>query len=184
MQGILCTSISDHYAIFHVAGNAENDSRGGDIQPVLQRNCCQRNVNKFISEVKEIEWLGVTEMDDAQLAYSAFHKLLAEKYSSRFPFKKIAKRYYHNKPWLTTGLKESIKVKNKLYVKKFKGGNTEEKCEQYRIYRNKLNHIMRSAERKHYLDLLNEHKSNLKKSWQILKMVINKKNYTLVCTKF
>ena len=114
MQGILCKSISDHYAIFHVAGNAENDSRGGDITPVLQRNYCQRNVNKFINEVKEIEWSGVTEIDDAQLAYSAFHKLLAEKYSSCFPFKKIAKRYYHNKPWLTTGLKESIKIKNKL----------------------------------------------------------------------
>ena len=86
MQGILCTSISDHYAIFHVAGNAENDSRGGDIQPVLQRNYCQRNVNKFINEVMEIEWSGVTEMDDAQLAYSAFHKLLAEKIFLMFSF--------------------------------------------------------------------------------------------------
>ena len=79
MQGILCTSISDHYAIFHVAGNAENDSRGGDITPVLQQNYCQRNVNKFINEVKELDWSGVAEMYDAQLAYSAFHKLLAEK---------------------------------------------------------------------------------------------------------
>ena len=122
-------------------------------------------------------------MDDAQQAYSAFHKLLAEKYASCFPFKKIAKRYYHNKPWLTADSKESIKIKNKLYVKRFKGGNTEDKCEQY-IYRNKLNHIMRTAERKHYLDLLIEHKSNLKKSWQILKRVINKRKYTPVCTKF
>ena len=43
---------------------------------------------------------------------------------------------------------------------------------------------MRTAERKHYLDLLNEHKSNLKKSWQILKMVMNKRKCTPVCTKF
>ena len=43
---------------------------------------------------------------------------------------------------------------------------------------------MRTAERKHYLDLLNEHKSNLKKAWQILKMVINKRKYTPICTKF
>ena len=73
---------------------------------------------------------------------------------------------------------------NKLYVKRLKGGHTEDKCEQYRIYRNKSNHIMRTAERKHYLDLLNEHKSNLNKSWQILKMVINKRKCTPVCTKF
>ena len=43
---------------------------------------------------------------------------------------------------------------------------------------------MRTAERKRYLDLLNEHKSNLKKSWHILKMVINKRKYTPICTKF
>ena len=184
MHGILCTSISDHYAIFHIAGNAENASYGADISPILQRNYGQRNINNFLNEVNEIEWSGITEMDDAQQAYSAFHKLLAEKYVSCFPFKKIAKRYYHNEPWSTSGLKESMKIKNKLYVKRLKGRNTEVKCEQYRIYRNKLNHIMRTAERKHYLDLLNEHKSNLKKSWQILKMVINKRKCTPVCTKF
>ena len=43
---------------------------------------------------------------------------------------------------------------------------------------------MRTAEQIHYLDLLNEHKSNLKKSWQIRKMVINKRKCTPVCTKF
>ena len=79
-------------------------------------------------------------------------------------------------------LERIYKNKKKMYVKRFKGGNTEEKCKQYRIYRNELNHIMRSAERKHYLDLLNEHKSNLKKSWQI--MVIDKRKYTPVCKKF
>ena len=172
---------SDHYANFHIAGNAEKASCGGDISPILQRNYSQRTINNFLNEVNEIEWSGITKMDDAQQAYSAFHKLLAEKYVSCFPFKKIAKRYYHNKPWLTAGLKESIKIKNKLYVTRLQGGNTEE---QYRIYRNKLNHVMRTAERNHYLGLLNEHKSNLKKSWQILKMVINKWKCTPVCTKF
>ena len=53
-------------------------------------------------------------MDDAQQAYSAFHKLLAEKYVLCFPFNKIAKRYYHNKQWLTAGLKESIKIKKQV----------------------------------------------------------------------
>ena len=89
MQGILCTSISDHYAIFHVAGNAENDSCGGDITPVLQRNYCQRNINKFMNEVKESEWSGVTEMEYAQLAYSAFHKLLPENIPHVFLLRKL-----------------------------------------------------------------------------------------------
>ena len=65
MRGILCTSISDPYAIFHIAGNAENASYGGDISPILQRNYSQRNMNKFLYEVNEIEWSYITEMDDA-----------------------------------------------------------------------------------------------------------------------
>ena len=157
MQGILCTSISDHYAIFHMAGNAENASFGGEISPILQRNYSQRNINKFLNEVSEIEWSGFTEMDDAQQAYSAFHKLLAEKYVSCFPFKKIPKRYYHNKPWLTAGLKESIKIKRTSCMSR----DLREKTQK-----------------------INVNSTNHKTSWQILKMVINKRKCTPVCTKF
>ena len=96
--------MSNHYTIFR-AGNAENASYKRDISPILQRNYSQININKFLNEVNEIVWSGINEMDDAQQAYSAFHKLLAEKYASCFPFKKIARRYYHNKPWLTADLK-------------------------------------------------------------------------------
>ena len=54
----------------------------------------------------------------------------------------------------------------------------------YKKYRNKLNQLIRSAERKHFHDILLEHKSNLKKSWQVIKAVINKRKYNPVNTKF
>ena len=40
-QGILCSSISDHYAIFHVAGNVSNDSNM--INPIVRRDVCHKN---------------------------------------------------------------------------------------------------------------------------------------------
>ena len=51
-------------------------------------------------------------------------------------------------------------------------------------YRNKLHFLLRAAERQHHQNLLYEHKSNVKKSWQILKMTINKKKSSPVRTKF
>ena len=54
----------------------------------------------------------------------------------------------------------------------------------YKRYRNKLNQLLRSAERKHYHDLLNEYKSNIKKSWQVIKSIINKRKYTPISNKF
>ena len=83
-----------------------------------------------------------------------------------------------SKPWLSAALKQSIKEKNKLYVVQ-KKQNDKEKVIYYKKYRNKLNQLIRSAERKHYHDLLIEHKSNIKKSWQIIKSVINKRKYKL-----
>ena len=67
------------------------------------------------------------------------------------------------KPWLTLALKESIKTKNKSYVNSTKGNNKEDKSTQYKLYRNKLHYLLRSAERKYYHDLLIEHRNNLKK---------------------
>ena len=183
VQGILCTSISDHYAVFHITGNASKSSLC-DTEPSLRRNMCHANIVKFRDAMSAVNWREILSMSDAQVAYSSFHKLISDKYNKCFPIRKINKKYFNNKPWLTTALKESIKTKNKLYVDRYKGTNCNERCKIYKAYRNKLNHLLRSAERKHYQDLLNEHRSNVKKSWQIIKSVINKRKHNPLCTKF
>ena len=46
-QGILCTTICYHYAVFHIAGNmhgGRNSSAGENDTPVMKRNICQRNI--------------------------------------------------------------------------------------------------------------------------------------------
>ena len=168
IQGMLCTSISDHYAVFHVAGNAKTDHAQTGI-PVLIHDMGQRNIAKFISEMNMIDWQFVLNETDTVMAYSEFHEAISLKYNACFPYRKISKKYYKNKPWLSTALKESIKIKNKLYVKSKRSGDSE-KVTYYKKYRNKLNQLIRSAERKHFHDVLLEHKSNLKKSWKLLKL--------------
>ena len=64
------------------------------------------------------------------------------------------------------------------------GDNKEEKLAFYKLYRNKLNHILRITEIKYYQDLLSEHQSNVKKLWQEFKTIINKRKYKPVNTKF
>ena len=182
IQGILCTSISDHYAVFHVACNAKTDHAKTDM-PLLKRNIGQRNIKKFISEMNMVDWQTVLTETDTQSAYSKFHEVISTKYNACFPYRKISKKYYKNKPWLSTTLIESIKIKNKLYIKS-KRSNGSENMSFYKKYRNKLNQLIRSAERKHFHDALLEHMSNLQKSWQVIKTVINKRKYTPVNTKF
>ena len=142
------------------------------------------NAQKFINEIQEIDWTNVSIETDAQLAYRKFHKILSEKYNKCFPLRKNKTIYHDRKPWLTSGLRESIKIKNKLYVSTKKGQNKEEKHLFYKRYRNKLNHLLRSVERKYYQDMLKEHRSNVKRCWQIIKMSINKNTNMSVTKRF
>ena len=80
-------------------------------------------------------------------------------------------------------MKTSIKTKNKLY-RRYKNTRNPEHELQYKQYRNKLNKLLFEAEKDHYEKLLNENRNNLRKSWRILKDVINKKKVTSSCSKF
>ena len=84
IQGILCTSISDHYAFFHVASNTRTDHTQTEM-PLLKRNMGQRNISKFISEINRVDWQFVLTETDTQLAYSKFHEAMSNKYNACFP---------------------------------------------------------------------------------------------------
>ena len=161
-QGILMSFISDHYALFHIAGNTQFQPSISNCK-TLKRDMRHQNVQRFVNEMKIVNWNQVLECDNAQLAYSTFHKVISEKYNKCFPLRKSSgNRYTNNNPWLSPAMKESIKVKNKLYINRNMGDNKQEKLAFYKLYRNKLNHILRITERKYYQDLLSEHQSNVK----------------------
>ena len=125
VQGISYTSISGHYAVFHIAVNAGITSADGT--PVLKRTFSQNNMTKFANEMENVDWEFIKKktIDDVKTAYSTFHNLLIEKYNSSFPFKILKKAYYTKNHWLTAALRESVKIKNKLYVKRHKGNNPD-----------------------------------------------------------
>ena len=89
-QGILCNSISDHYAVFHIACNTMmNDSLNNTA--LIKRIMSHRNIIKFINEMKTQNWQCVLNEIDPQTAYSRFHEIISNKYNSCFPYHKLAK---------------------------------------------------------------------------------------------
>ena len=46
-----------------------------------------------------------------------FYQEITVAYYKSFPFKRLSRRRAKDKPWITTGLKESIKQKHLLYQK-------------------------------------------------------------------
>ena len=182
MQGILCNSISDQYAVFHIACNTMMNGSLNDDE-VITRNMSHITIMRFINETKNQNWQSVLNESDSQTAYSKFHEISSSNFSACFPYPKMANEYCRNKPWLSTALNESIKRKNQLHAHSKKCEDPVLQC-YYKKNRNKLNQLIKTAERKHYHDLLIEQKSSIKKSWQIIKFVINKRKYKIPCTKF
>ena len=77
-------------------------------------------------------------------------------------------KYNNRKPWLSEGLKNSIKQKNKLYLK-FKKVSSAHNDESYKGYKRKLQQLMKVADKQHYHDLLDEYSNDIKQSWGVIK---------------
>ena len=94
----------------------------------------------------QVDWTILCNNQDTNSSFEVFHNKITEIYNGAFPKIKIKNVYYVRKPWLTYGLKKSIKIKNKLYAvvsrkKTVYNENT------YKNYRNKLHKLLKNAER-------------------------------------
>ena len=85
----------------------------------------------------------------------------------------MKKRYRNRLPWLTDGVKKSIKNKNKLYKRQLKYQTSIDR-KIYTTYNNKLKTIIKRLEKEYYQDSLKKCENNLKKTWVIIKDVLNK----------
>ena len=113
-------------------------------------------------------------ISDTQTAFSLFCSRFTKLFDNHFPRKKNKLQYNTRKPWHTPALKQSIRTKNKLYHEFITIGSSCYDC-QYKRYRNKLNSLMKCAEKQYFADLLESNKSNLKKTWTIMKHIVNRK---------
>ena len=179
-SGILYTDISDHFPVFYIDYSCSIE----DEDTVVHRRVySQENIDAFITKLSNKVWNDLLVCDDVETAYSLFMDNFIEMYNDSFPLKAFKKGYKTKKIWLSEGMKRSIKRKNKLF-KRFKRSGKLEHEEQYKSYRNRLNKILSNAQRAYYEKILEENKGNLRKSWQILKDIINRKKQSKTCTRF
>ena len=138
------------------------------------RQYTQSNIGTFSEMVNQVNWNVVLEETHCQKAYPVFHDKFIECYEKCFPLKKVKIGYRTRKRWLTDRLKSSISTKNKLYMKSKKCATTTNTA-IYKQYKHKLSSLLCMAERNHYEGLFKQYKSNIRKSWVIIKEIINKK---------
>jgi hypothetical protein len=168
--GILIADISDHYPVFCVTEHTLPDQPSGMI---TYRALSENNKQVFLETISTTDWSSVTSETDAQASYSAFVQILVDHYNACFPLKHRPPNRSDLNPWLTRGIKKSIRVKNKLYRHFRNRPNTHTEI-RYKRYRYTLDSVIRQAKQHYYQHRLTENRNNMRKTWQILREVIGK----------
>jgi hypothetical protein len=171
LSGLFVEDISDHFPIFCINVNSKIQSKSLEVN---LRNYSTRNLNNFVDLMQGVDWTSIYQTEKCQDAFTSFHSIFSNIYNKCFPIKKTSSLYESRKPWLTVALKQSIKVKNSLFIK-MKTIPSCDNIQRYKKYRALLNKLLRKQERAYFREKIEQNKSNLRKTWDTIKYIINRK---------
>ena len=130
------------------------------------------NLEKYTTAIQNHDWSLVNHHNLCQAIFHIFSETLKGIFHDAFPLIKDKQCYRNILHWLTQGLKNAIKHKNKLYKISVKYDSSFNRI-TYTLYMNNLTTILRKPEKGYYKCLLETSKNKLKKTWFIIKSVIN-----------
>ena len=89
---------------------------------------------------------------DPSIIFDRFYSSILEVIDQHIQIKQMSRKELklRCKPWITSAIKKSILVKNKLH-KKFLKTKSAYYFSKFKYYRNKLNHLLKIQKRKYYI---------------------------------
>jgi hypothetical protein len=134
-------------------------------------------------ELKNIDWNAVMEIskNDANISFNNWWSKLDPIIDKFMPLEKITNKEYKRKfkPWITTGLINSMKRRDKLLRQCINAKNATAKLAlstQYKLLRNQIVELTKVSKNNFYKKYFSTNNTNLKKVWTGIKSLINIKN--------
>ena len=167
LSGNIISDISDHFSQFCIFRSFQKTPNASN---VTMRDFSKYSEKRFIQDVSKINWnLGIADTNkNVDNKFSNFYNKLNEIINKHAPLRPISKRRLKqmNKPWITSGIRKSIKVKNQL----FHSGYTN----KYKLYRNKILTLTRVSKKLYYHTYFEQNANNLKNTWKGINILINR----------
>ena len=143
-------------------------------------------INNFRDELSEIDissLLNANLATDPNTDCEKFEIFFTKTYDKHFPEKCVKfDKYKHKRSnWITSGILKSIEFRDKLYksLKMCSSENGEYELLKYnlKIYNGYLNRCIRTAKKSFTTTNLTNTKNDIRKTWDTLKEIINKKTF-------
>ena len=179
---IVLSDASDHFSILTKVPDANSYNEKSKLYYRRSKlSSCERE--KFNSELKQIlnqklncnGTIGLDPNSFAENITNAYHVLI-EKFMPVRTLSRKQKRFF-NKPWITKGLKISIKMKNKMF-KLSKETSDPTVIQKYRDYRSLLTRIKIKAKNKYYYELAISYGNDKSKTWRLVNEITKRRRST------
>ena len=133
------------------------------------------NIEKFNeNSLSEPALINHNEVTEANSSFNTFLTNYQNMFDKYFPYVRISRKSFTSKPYITRGIKNSIKHRNRLF-KKYRNNPNELNEAVWKRFRNKTSEIIKRAEALHYRNIINEHKNSSKNLWNTFGKILNNK---------
>lgn len=157
-SGNIVTDTTDHFSQVCIVN--VNKQKLPHTKKTKFRDYSSFHANEFMNDLSAINWEEVSDNCDVNKSFSHLYKTINHVVNKHAPLRdaSVRKLKMLTKPWLTAGLRKSIKVKNKLFF--------ESNWPKYKIYRNKLTTLIRLSKQRHYQRFFDSNIKNTRSTWK------------------
>ena len=177
---VVTSDVSDHFSTLAkiVDANAINISkqtiyRRKKILSPKEKNSFNRELNLLLNRQGCFDPGSPYTVDEKTAYLINTYESLIDKY---MPLKKLSqnKKKMLLKPWITSGIRKSIAVRDKLRKRSIKT-KSDEIHSLYKFYRNKITHMKRLSFNNYYSKKLQRSFGNKRKEWEIVNQITSYK---------
>ena len=156
--GNIVTDITDHFS--QVCIIMTKQQMFSPLNKTKVRDYSNFNTGKFMTDLCEVDWNNICHSTDVNKSFSRFYKNINRLINKHAPLKDLSKRRLKllTKPWLTKGIRRSIRVKNNLFF--------NSNWNKYKQYRNKLTTLIRLSKQQYYQNFFNSNIKNMRQTWK------------------
>ena len=178
-SGILHQNISDHQPYFISLNKIMlPQSKHKFVKVATHTSIAFAALKEELSHLCSIDKFKQDLHDDPNLNYNTLNDILTTSIKKHFPTKlvKYQKHKHKKSKWITTGIINSIKFRDKLYKRLRNTPITDELHETLKTnlhtYNRILKKMIRDAKTGYYHSIFNKHRNDIKKTWQNIKEII------------
>ena len=178
LSGNIVYDLTDHLPNFliitKISGNKKNTN-------IFKRDFSHFDEQLLNVEVQSFDWEGmISSNSDPNQMFDLFYTKLSGIIDAHIPIKKLSKRELKikYKPWITRAIRVSIQEKNRLYKKYLKTKSAYYHA-KFKLYRNKINHLLKLSKRQYYNDYFNVNISDSRRIWKGIRRLVILKPQTL-----